>query len=236
MSRIAKIAAMCFVRRGQSLAVVKRGSTSTLQRHLGDSYGCPFLRGVSRICAVSQQSALDSHRVSKDSIPAHDMISDLFQGGDTTLVMLPAAYRGMPPLIWSCHRDGITIGILDLKRLELATSWPFLGSYSPAVLSLCSDKFGVCSKALTLLCVYFDIPIHTEELNDMTHMFSYEVELSTHPITTSAGMLARGMGWVDTLMANSYGTIKVLGNDAGGVERPYTGTSAMLCGNYTKLN
>lgn len=235
MSRMAKVASMCFVRKENHLIVVTRTRKVTLETGLQDSYGCPCLRGISRLCSVSQQSALDSHRVSRSDMPAHDMISDLLQGNESTVIVLPEGYKGMSPLTWACHKDGFTVGILALGDAHLVASWPIAGAYSPLLLGYCKNPRAACVVGLTLIFNYFSITVDPQELSDMAWMFCYNSDASSSPITTSAGMQARKLGWVDTLMMHSYGTLRLLGEEDMEHETPCTGTSAMLCGNYLSL-
>lgn len=233
MSRMAKLSSMCFIRREGSLCVVRKSGVSVLEKLSEGSFGCPCLRGVSRLCAISQQSALDSHRAGGDSMPAHDMISDLFQGLGSTVIVLPAGYKDKHPLIWSCFKDGLTVAIVAKDDIESISSWPIVGAYSPLVLRHCKDPREACSRGLSLVCNYFNVRIAKQEFHDMVAMFSYLVGESSLPITTSVGMKDRSLGWIDTLMASSYGTLKVLKSECPLSQIPCTATSAMFCGNYS---
>ncbi|RKF60497.1 hypothetical protein GcC1_165018 [Golovinomyces cichoracearum] len=82
MSRIAKIVSSCVYQESEGWIGLwsKDEFRKTVKSALDTSSGNAAVRGISNICACAQQVALDAHRVSKDSLPLHDMISDLIVG------------------------------------------------------------------------------------------------------------------------------------------------------------
>ncbi|RKF64341.1 hypothetical protein GcC1_132021 [Golovinomyces cichoracearum] len=82
-SRISRIVSSCVYQDPEGWIGIrsKDGFHETVKSALDTTSGNAAVRGISYICACAQQVALDPHRVSKDSLPLHYMISDLINAG-----------------------------------------------------------------------------------------------------------------------------------------------------------
>ncbi|ESZ96261.1 hypothetical protein SBOR_3316 [Sclerotinia borealis F-4128] len=124
MSRMAKMASMCFVRVDSALCAVIKDGLVHLENSPSYQAGCPCLTAVSRICAAAQQSALDSHRASVEGgghtrvLPPHDMIADLFEGSLSTVVVLEGHLSVPSDMIWRAEIGADTVCILTSEQLE----------------------------------------------------------------------------------------------------------------------
>ena len=236
MSRLAKIAAMCFFRKGSRLFVQASSGLVLLGEGPTESYGCPCLRAVSGLCSVAQQAALDSHRAGADSMPSYDMISNLFRGDSDTVVQL----RHDSPMLrasgWRARVPRGTFRIVTRSMLSEHGGSSVVASYSPWVLSRTTDAFDVCMRGLNMVCTYFSVRLTEDELHDMCHMMTFNVGASSAPITCSMGLSLRGVGWIDELMATSYSRLKDVCGDGTLPEEPRSGTCALFTGNFRLVN
>ncbi|KAF5863563.1 hypothetical protein ETB97_009807 [Aspergillus alliaceus] len=139
MSRIAKIVAMCFSRRDGNVVVQTSRGVKVLQEDAGDSYGCPALRGISAICSVAQQAALDSHRAGGESMASYDMISNMLTGGDDTVIVAEPGCHLLDLARWKSRKGSRFVAIVEREHVEVLGVDGVVGSYSPWVLSAVED-------------------------------------------------------------------------------------------------
>lgn len=236
MSRIAKIVAMCFIRKGGHLMVQTSEGQIIAARNVGDSYGCPCLRGVSSICSVAQQAALDSHRAGTEKMATYDMISNMLTGGEDTVVVTTLTCPLIKEATWKAKRGDRYIAIVEEKSVESLGVSGVIGAYAPWVLCHLGDRISACITGVKLVCNYFSVSMTEEELNDVCYMLVFRCEDSRFPITCARGLRSRGIGWVDHLMATSYMNMHEICGDGTSSEVPATGTCALLTGNFSQLN
>lgn len=236
MSRIAKIVAMCFLRKDDHLIVQASEGQMILVTDVGSSYGCPCLRGISSICSVAQQAALDSHRAGVEKMATYDMISNMLTGGDDTVVVMELTCPLAGRATWKTRKGDVYIGIVEEKAVEDVGTRGVVGAYSPWVLSNVESKFNVCTAGVKLVCNYFSVAMSDDELHDVCNMLIFRCEKSRFPITCARGLKSRGIGWIDHLMATSYMNMNEICGEGTAGEAPATGTCALLTGNFTQLN
>jgi hypothetical protein len=247
MSRIARISAMCVLRGKEGgTYIVCRKSKVLLNSETSPSTGSPSVRCIMSLCQASQQAALDAHRVGSKDTTGLDMISDLLKGRQEcginnkchTFFIFESSVEDtvrsqMKPL-WCCNIDGFTVcvsydssnvdGLLDSLR----------GAYSPIVLSLLPKGRAkkICRMALHVVYNYYNVQIEGDDIEDIVELMCFRVSSSKLPVTTRDGMLARGLGWMETLMACDYTKTPAM---AGSVSAPYSATSATMCANFSLL-
>jgi hypothetical protein len=247
MSRIARISAMCVTRSDEGgTYMVCRKSRVLLNDKTGPSTGSPSVRCIMSLCQASQQAALDAHRVGSTESMGLDMISDLLKGRqeggvknkchtlfvfeDTTV---ESVKQQMVP-IWCCEIDSL-VACVSYDSTDLGELLGNLcGAYSPIVLSLLPKERAksVCRKALYVVYNYYKIKLEGDDIEDIVELMCFRVKLSKVPITTRDGMLARGLGWMETLMACDYTKTPAM---AGSISAPYSATSATMCANFSFL-
>lgn len=236
MSRLAKIVSMCFVRRDGDLLVQTSDGLQVLRENVGDSYGCPCLRATSYICSQAQQSALDSHRAGSERMPAYDMISNMFAGGDDTVAVVQRDSSLIEHASWKAMKDNGCVVVVSREAVEEHGADSVIASYSPWILSRAADPVGVCTAGVVMVCNYFKVAVSRDELDDFVRMLTFRCGASSSPITCADGLRPRGIGWVDHLMATSYSSIGDICSDDVAAETPVTGTCAVFTGNLMHLN
>lgn len=142
MARIAKICASCvYVDDKYRMGIESDSGFVMVMRSRKDQVGGnSAMRAISAICASAQQVALDSHRVSKDTLPSHDMITDLLKGSDKTMVAVEiegkflhsANSRG--PLYWKASQGHIYYLLCSPAWRELRRIGKMVAAYNPTVL------------------------------------------------------------------------------------------------------
>lgn len=236
MSRIAKIVSMCFIRKDGQLVVQTSEGHIVAASGIGDSHGCPCLRGISAICSVAQQAALDSHRAGTEKMATYDMISNMLTGGEDTVVITTLSCPLIGKALWKTKRGDRYIAIVTEESVESEGTSGVVGAYAPWVLRDLGDRISACIAGVTLVCNYFSVSISKDELHDVCYMLVFRCEDSRFPITCARGLRSRGIGWVDHLMATSYTSIKEICGEGTDSEVPVTGTCALLTGNFSYLN
>ena len=223
MSRQARIAASCVSYVGSGTFHIKSGSETvrSVSHHLMNLDPCSdtplggnsCMRGVSAICAVAQQAALDSHRVSQAVAAKMDLIGNLISGGPSSLVV----FRGDCPTkyIWRLVQGDLTYAIVtneDVKDKVIKV----VGAYSPAVLTAVKlvggDVRSVCRNGIQTVCNYYGIKLSPLEMESVTELFSYRPDAYPKPITTKDGAFRRNLRWMAVLFANHYGKLQTLQN------------------------
>lgn len=250
MTRVAKIAAMCFFRKSDGALYVssREGEKELLSDGVVDP-GVPSVRAVMSICAVAQQAALDAHRVQESDMASHDFVSDIIlsrsvSGGEAgdmkTLVVFSGdipenVLSGAKPS-WKYKVEDEVYTLCDPRKVRFASAWYIIGAYNPVVLTVCAnarrDLAAVCGKGILTLCGYYNITLTDTELTDVTQLFTYMCSASRAPITSREGMLDRNLSWIETLEATDITKLPAL---LGHWQTPNTSTSAMFCGNFSPL-
>lgn len=250
MTRVAKVVASCFYRpaTGGLHVVTRHGSNILSDDSVCDS-GASVVRGMSAICAVAQQAALDSHRAESHDVTSHDFIDDIILGcnretnaGVTHAVTLVetsshvTVSTGKRWYKWMYTSAHSSFYLCDPSKFPPALRQCIVGAYNPIMLAYVLNQNGnvheVCKRGVTTVCNYYGIHMSPVELNDIAHVFSYDVRASVHPITSREGMLARSLGWIETLLATDHSKLPGL---IGSVGVPLTTTSAMFMSNFEDL-
>lgn len=250
MTRVAKIVASCFYRPSEGgLHVVTRQSSSVLSDDGVCDSGAPAVRGMSAMCAVAQQAALDSHRAESHDVTSHDFIGDIMLGCNrdanvsaTGMMTLVETTAHAPVLTknrwykWMYTSANNTFYLCDPSKFPPGLRRHIVGGYNPIVLTYVLNQNGnvydVCKRGVMTICNYYGIYMSEVELSDITHVFSYDVKASVHPITSREGMLARSLGWIETLLATDHSKLPEM---IGGRGVPLTTTSAMFMSNFEDL-
>lgn len=222
MSRQARLAAACVNYAGDGIFYI-RTSTQTIksvnQNLIGVNpsvdlplIGNSCIRAVSSICAVAQQAALDSHRVSQTIAPKMDLISNLISGGPTSLVVFKSDYPRN--CIWRLEKDGLFYTIVNNNNIK-DKAIKVVAAYNPKVLSdvklVGGDVKAVCKNGIKIVCNYYNINLSVLELESITELLSYRPEAAhSLPITTKEGMAKRNMRWMVVIFATHYGRLKNL--------------------------
>ncbi|KXL50342.1 MAG: hypothetical protein FE78DRAFT_66951 [Acidomyces sp. 'richmondensis'] len=250
MTRVAKMAAMCFVRhREGGLYVLSRNGPVLLCNDGITDPGVPCVRAVMSVCEVAQQAALDSHRVQESNMASHDIVSDLFIGRP---VLEPCGKR-LPTIVvleerttkeqvsyfkplWKFSTDGYIVLLCNPVRVPAGLKQLVAGSYNPVILSSVSDSDSraqvLCYRGLSVVCNYYGLKLTPTELKDMSYLMSFKVRESSEHITTRTGLLERGLQWIETLEGTDITCIDRLVGHWG---YPLSSTSSMFLGNFTGL-
>ena len=247
MSRVARISAMCFVRGKEGgTYVICRRSKVLLNKDTSSSTGSPAVRCVMSLCQASQQAALDAHRVGSKETVGLDMISDLLRGRQEggarnqcrTLYIFEkvdeSVVREQMKPTWCCTIDSLVVCVAyDAAEMENLLD-NLCGAYSPVVLAKVNRQQvkRVCKKALCVVYNYYNIELEGDDMEDLAEAMCLKVSASMLPITTRDGMLSRGLGWMETIMACDYTKVPAV---AGSVSRPHSATSAAMCANFSEL-
>lgn len=221
MSRQARIAASCVSYGGNGIFYIRTGTEtvrSVNQKLIGISPqndlplgGNSCMRAISSICAVAQQAALDSHRVSQSVAAKMDLIGSLVSGGTTSLVVFKSntSFR----CTWKMRHGNLTYAIVDNQSVK-DKAINVVAAYSPAVLTAVKlvggDVRTVCRNGIQTVCKYYGINLSVLELESVTELFSYRPDVDPRPVTTKDGALKRNLRWMAVLFANHYGSLKTL--------------------------
>lgn len=251
MTRVAKIAASCFYRPSEGgLYVVKRNGVELLRDDNIMDSGVPSIRAIANLCTVAQQAALDSHRAETHDVISHDFINDLIQGcnqkdvkGSTsghTLIEFSLHEMNSEKvggwLKWKHSSATSTFCLCKPSMIPNMYTKHIIGAYNPIVLEKIklniSDTAKVCSRGIRTICNYYGMMMSEQELIDVSYVFSYEPGASVHPITSRLGMMARTLGWIETLEATDFTKLPLLSS---GFEIPNTATAAMFMSNFNHL-
>lgn len=247
MSRVAKISLMCFIRGDDGgTYVVGRRSRVLLDSSTSPSTGSPSVRCALLLCQVAQQAALDSHRVGSKASTTIDLVSSLLKGRLNTSPNVPCdtlfivdnmkqdEVRRELSASWVYSTGGYTVAVALDNAVSDELLPNIVGSYSPVVLARCneSSRRDICSKAISTVFSYYKLVPEEDDIRDFVTAFIHRVGDSPLPITTREGMLARGLGWMETLMACDYTKLPEL---YGGRSGAWTATSATICANFQML-
>lgn len=247
MSRVARISAMCFTRGKEGgTYVICRKSRVLLNRNTTGSTGCPAVRCIMSLCQASQQAALDAHRVGSKEAVGLDMISDLLKGrldgGTGVQCRTLYAFKGIDEekvrkevnATWYCTTDSIVMCVAhdDICMDKVLDN--LYAAYSPVVLAKIpvARSKEVCRKGICAVYNYYNIGSESDDIEDLVEAMCFKVSASTLPITTRDGMLSRGLGWMETIMACDYTKIPAVTRS---ISRPYSATSATMCANFSEL-
>jgi hypothetical protein len=250
MTRVAKVAAMCFTRpaTGGLYVVTNSGSILLCDDGLSDP-GVPSVRAIMSLCEVAQQAALDSHRVQESDMASHDFVSDVLLGRPVlepkgarlpTLVVFsddcPLSIVNQSAPIWKYQAEGGIVVLCKQQSLTQQAASYVIGAYNPRVVSsVTDDKVKVqqiCYMGLVVACNYYKLRLTTLELNDLSYVLSYKISLSTSPITTRQGILARSLPWIETIEGTDVTKLQGLKADW---QEPFSSTSSMFASNFSRM-
>lgn len=248
MSRVSRIAAMCFVRgkEGGTWALTRR-SKVLLNASTEGSTGNPASRCIMVLCQASQEAALHAHRVGSLESVGVDLVCCLLRGraedgpavSQHTLLAFEAvdveATRKALSAIW-CYQteDGIVVAVAKDDSVPDDMVDNLVGAFSPVVLAKVhrERRREVCALGVYAVYNYYGLELEGDDVEDMVEMMTYRVEKSSLPVTTREGMLNRGLSWMETLMACDYTKLPQL---VGSNSSAYSATSATMCANFTLL-
>jgi len=248
MSRVARIAAMCFSRgREGGTYVLTRRSKVLLNPLTEGCTGNPGSRCVMVLCQASQEAALHAHRVGSLESLGIDLVSCLLRGRaeegaavpQYTLLVFSGVHidkvREELAAIWSYRAEGenvVAVARDDSVSAEMAAS--LIGAFSPVVLSRVRKEHRreVCAVGVYVVYNYYGLELEGDDVEDMIEIMSYRVESSFLPLTTRDGMLGRGLSWIETLMACDYTKLPQLAGSCSGAN---SATSATVCANFSLL-
>lgn len=259
MSRVAKIAMMCFIR-GSNGGTYVSASKSRVLLFSGTEAkrGIPSVRVTLALCREAQQSALNAHKVGELASVSFDFVSSVLLGRgkqpnsstalstqelaatpvETFLVfstsITDAEIKSLSPM-WFLRRD-VDVVMVAKDSVPKGLLRHCIGAYSPVILRTLSTEFtsrvGVCLSALTTVFAYLGVPVETDDLVDMAAGFSYQCDRSSFPITHSEGLRSRDLAWCE----RSVGTdMRMLSSIAGSVEEPRSSTSASVMSNFSMI-
>lgn len=247
MSRVARIAASCFVRQRTGSTIVLRSkgplvvNSSTLP-----SDGVPSVRGIMLLCSVAQQSALDAHRVGSKASSTIDLVSDLLKGRSSdsdngrriSLCIFNATEEeqiiSLFECVWKYKDENYIFALLFDDTVTHSNSRYVVGAYSPVILAKCTTnrRKNVCRCGISVVYNYYHLEPEGDDMEDLVELFSYDVVASPLPITTRRGMMARKLAWVDTLLATDYTKMGAL---TGTTASAHSISTAVLASNYDML-
>jgi hypothetical protein len=250
MTRVAKIAAMCFTRpaTGGLYVVTNVGSRLLCDDGLNDA-GVPAVRAIMSLCEVAQQAALDSHRVQESDMASHDFVSDVLLGKPVlepkgaklpTLVVFstqcPSSVISQTDPLWRYAVDDGIVVLCRPQQLNSDVSNYVIGTYNPKILSSISENKKThqetCQVALTVVANYYGIRLTPMELKDLSYVLSYKVASSPNPITTRRGMLDRSLPWIETMEGTDVTKLQELKT---GWQEPFSSTSSMFTSNFSRM-
>jgi len=244
MSRVAKTSLMCFVRGAEGgTYVVTRNSRVLVDPSSTPASGSPSVRCAMLLCSVAQQAALHAPRVGSKTSPSMNLISSVLRGREEagadrpcrTLYILkgrePGWVRDRMGASWVYETDGLVLAVALDSAVDPEVAQCVEGAYSPVVLSACpaGRRRGVCSLALNVVFNLYGLAPEGDDARDLVAALCYEVGASPLPVTTREGMLARKLGWMETLMACDYTKVPLL---KGSSSFAWTSTSAAMCSNF----
>lgn len=221
MSRQARIAASCVKYKGHGIFHIMGGTEvikvlcPPIQHITTDALyplgGNSCMRGISTICAVAQQAALDSHRVSQEVSSGINLINNLILGGSESLVLMKPGR--LPEHSWKYEATEGTYCIVNNER-AMSKASSMIGAYNPLILkavrAIKGDVRTVCRNGISMVCQYYGIVLSELELYSVTELFCYKCEASNIPITANTGLAARNMRWMANIFANHYGKFRNL--------------------------
>lgn len=249
MTRVAKLAAMCFTRpAGRGLHVMTSAGSVSLCNDGLDDPGVPSVRAIMSLCEVAQQAALDSHRVQESAMASHDFISDLILHRPVlepkakklpTLIVFgtstPASIISSMKPIWRFElEDGILV-LCEVKDVAGDVASRITGAYNPQIVSAAQKHKHtaqqLCYNGISVVCSYYGIRLTPVELNDLSYLMSFRISWSKDPITTRKGMLARSLPWIETIEATEA-NLDELKTDW---QIPFSSTSSMFMANFSRM-
>lgn len=242
MSRIAKLAASCVIHSDDgSISMATTTGVDLICHYPNDvQSGSPAMRGISTMCAGVQQIALESHHAKKKSLPSHDMVSEMMEGGDFTFVILDPMLRESqirssvkPRWINACD-DGNYV-LCNPTSLSSVPEIYIKASYNPVVLSLVADsrRLHVCKLAITKVVSYYGFSLSDTEIHCIAALFSYKTDLSPNPITTRDGIKRRRLRWTEVVMSSHYSELRCMVQDSPIDLTPVDTVSAkLMSGNF----
>jgi hypothetical protein len=248
MSRVARIALMCFVRGKEGgTYVLGRRSKVLLNRETEACTGNPAVRCAMVLCQASQEAALHAHRVGSLESKGIDLVCCMLRGraeeGEAipqyTLMSFSDArtdyIRSTIKATWCyTNSEGLTIAVAKDDSVPEEMVGSVAGAFSPVVLSSVPKEHRrrVCAAGVYAVYNYYGLELEGDDVEDIVEAMIYNVERSTLPITTREGMLSRGLSWTETLMACDYTKLPQLSGFYSGAN---SATSATMCANFSSL-
>jgi len=257
MSRQARLSASCIKYKGHGVFHILSSNETIkvlcpplqdIQRDIAYPLGGnSCMRAISKICAVAQQAALDSHRVSQTIASKLDLINNFIVGGKESLIAVHK--ERIPPNSWSYQNNNIVYCIVENERVK-SYAMGIIAAYHPTILKCIrmvnGDVRTVCRNGITMICNYHNIELSVLELYSLTELLCYRCEISPDtkmikgkqvlpdPITTKGGILNRDMRWMVAVFVNHYGKLKTLqlNNKTTRPVKPQTITEAVSFCNF----
>lgn len=227
VSRQARLAASCFAVDEQgTITVCVTGTTLTLgvDDLLVQTRGNVFMRGVNSMCAKAQQALLDSHRAGIADTTGRNLIEDLMQGSDVTLLSLRKEKVALlprgPSLQWRTTQGDEIIALVSTESAKTLQLEDFLCISSPAALSslrrrraaagvnidiVTRECIAKCERAILISCSQSEVLLSREEARALSWMLSYDPEAHDLPVTNKMGAMARGLRPFVAMLATHFG-------------------------------
>lgn len=242
MSRIAKLAASCVIHsEDDSIFVATRTSLDFVCKYPQDKRcGNSAMRGISTMCAGIQQIALESHHAKKKSLPSHDMVSEMMEGSDFTLVILDGSLtqsqiQCATKAKWLSKFSNENYILCKPESIASIPRHYIKGSYNPIALSFIEEprRLDVCKNAISKVVQYYEFTLSETEIHSLAVLFSYKTELSKHPISTRDGMKDRNLRWTEVVMANHYTELRnIVDSESIGTVPVDSVSSRLMSGNF----
>jgi hypothetical protein len=180
------------------------------------SSGNAAVRSISRLCAAGQQAMLSAHRVSKNKMPAHDIIKDMVVGSENTVVffsknaniMLQGLIASSDETIWCVQAQDMWCVLCSPEFITPAMGRMIKAAYNPTVLSYCpvARRQRICKMGIEFVFKQCMVPVSDAELDCLSVAYTYELNTSNtmEPISSRKGISSRSLHWFDTAVATSY--------------------------------
>ena len=135
---------------------------------------------------------------------------------------------------WCCTIDSVVACVAKDDMCTDSLLVNIHAAYSPVVLARLPARRAkeVCKRGLHVVYNYYKITLEGDDIDDLVEAMCFKVSASVLPITTRDGMLSRGLGWMETLMACDYTKTPALSGSTSG---PLSATSATMCANFSEV-
>ncbi|WAQ83649.1 hypothetical protein PtA15_4A97 [Puccinia triticina] len=237
VSRQARLAATCFDVDNLGSVLVCRNSSQVCigtDPALVDTRGNVFLRGVNVLCSKAQQVLLDSHRAGVTEARGRNLVEDLVQGSDVTLLSVPTCQSELVKdcvhTTWGVNTPAGYVALVALEGLTKSLVMNCLALSSPAALYLYSQArteqgaspetitqecVSLAERAVHIVCIQAGVSISMEESRALAWMLSYDPGAHKCPVTHKHGGAARNLRPFVTLLNVHFGMFPSLSLDGG---------------------
>ena len=235
VGRQARLAATCFSVDEMGAVLVCKGAAEVCigkEPMLVSTRGNVFLRGVNVLCAKAQQVLLDSHRAGVAEATGRNLVEDLVQGSDVTLLSVRTEeadlVRNSGCMEWGVNTETEYVALVRSEHLTEDIALKCLALSTPTGLSIYAgarieqgvtaelvsqECMTLSERAVHIVCVQTGVSVSREESRALAWMFSYEPAVHKHPVTQKYGGAARGLRPFVTLLNVHFGMFPALCSD-----------------------